>query len=190
MSEVRSRRRGGPGGMNPLSPRAKWRSITMATLVLVPAYWFVLAGVVSAASKRGPGPAAAPFIAFGLCLIPFVFVVLAFTSGHPRAAGAVVRAMGMTLLVGITVSALVPDAVTGFVAGVGAGGVVALRPDGYIWKNRALAIAVCAVWVALTVRVVPEAALLLAPVLPFTSIGVADHLTERRAEAEAAARRS
>jgi hypothetical protein len=37
-------------------------------------------------------------------------------------------------------------------------------------------------WVALTVRVVPAAALLLAPVLPFTSIGVADHLQERRAE--------
>jgi len=190
MSEVRPRRRRGPGGMAPLSSRAKWRSITLATLVLVPAYWFLLAGVVSAASKKGPGPTAAPFIAFGLCLIPFVFVVLAFTSGHPRAPGAVVRAMGMTLLFGIAVSALVPDAVTGFVAGVGAGGVVALRADGYVWKNRAIAVAVCVVWVALTVRVVPEAALLLAPVLPFTCLGVADRLTERRAEAEALARRS
>jgi len=80
--------------MAPLSSRAKWRSITLATLVLVPAYWFLLAGVVSAASKKGPGPTAAPFIAFGLCLIPFVFVVLAFTSGHPRAPGAVVRRWG------------------------------------------------------------------------------------------------
>ena len=191
MSEVRSqRRRGGPGGQTPLSPRAKWRSITLATLVLVPAYWFLMAGVVSAASKKGPGPTAAPFIAFGLCLIPFVFIVLAFTSGHQRAPGAVVRAMGLTLLVGISVSALVPDAVTGFVAGIGAGGIVALRPDGYVWKNRALAVAAVALWAALTVRVVPEAAFLLAPILPFTSIGVADNLSERQASTRAAPRRS
>jgi hypothetical protein len=189
MSEVGARRKGGPGGQAPLSAKKKWQSIMLATLVLVPAYWFLMAGVVSAASKRGPGPTAAPFIAFGLCLIPFVFVVLAFTSGHQRAPGAIVRAMGLTLLVGITVSALVPDAITGFVAGIGAGGIVALRPDGYVWKNRALAVAAVALWAALTVRFVPEAALLIAPVLPFTSIGVADHITERREEqARAAAR--
>ncbi len=49
-----------------------------------------------------------------------------------------------------------------------------------------LAVLLAAVWVAITVRVVPGAALLLAPVLPFTSIGVADHLRERKAEQAAA----
>ena len=37
--------------------------------------------------------------------------------------------MGLSLLVGIPVSALAPDAVTGLVAGVGAGGIAALRAD-------------------------------------------------------------
>jgi hypothetical protein len=39
-------------------------------------------------------------------------------------------------------------------------------------------------YVFLLVRVAPEAALLLTPALPFTSIGVADHLSERRRERE------
>ena len=37
--------------------------------------------------------------------------------------------MGLCLLVGIPVSAFAGDAVTGIVAGVGAGGLVALRRD-------------------------------------------------------------
>ena len=46
-----------------------------------------------------------------------------------RAPGGRLRAMGLCLLVGIPVSALAADAVTGIVAGVGAGGIVALRAD-------------------------------------------------------------
>src|SRR5262249_34755548 len=129
----------------------------------------------------------APYIALGLALIPFVFVVLAFASGHPRAPGAVLRAMGLCLLVGVAVGAAVPDAVTGFVAAVGAGGVGALRSDlPHTWEARALAVVIAAAWVGMSVRVFPEIALALAPILPFTSIGVADHLQERRA-AQAAA---
>ena len=53
------------------------------------------------------------------------------------------------------------------------------------WKARALAVLAVTVWAFVTVRVVPEAALLLAPALPFTSIGVADHLLEMRRERQA-----
>ena len=117
-------------GIEPLSPQKKWRAITIATLVLVPAYWAILIGFVSAGSDSDGGvgnPAVA--IAFGLMLIPFVYVALAFLSEHPMAAGAVVKAMGLCLVVGICASALAGDAVTGIIAGVGAGGIVALRAD-------------------------------------------------------------
>ncbi len=78
-------------------------------------------------------------------LIPFVFIALAFLSEHPRAPGAVVKAMGLCLLVGIPVSAVAGDAVTGIVAGVGAGGIVALRSDEpHNWKARALGVAIAA----------------------------------------------
>lgn len=169
-------------GIQPLSPKRKWQTITLATLLLVPAYWSMLAALVAAAStSEDPLPNPAASLAFGLALIPFVFVVLAFMSEHPRAPGAVVRAMGLCLLVGITVSALAADAVTGIVAGVGAGGIVALRADaGHTWRARALAVAFAVVYVFVLVRVASSLALLPAPIFPFTAIGIADHLSERR----------
>lgn len=178
--------RGSPsGGAEPLTPRKKWRAILLATLLLVPAYWSLMVGLVSIESDRTSTPAAGPFIAFGLMLVPFVFVVLAFLSEHPRAPGAVVKAMGLTLLVAIPVSALARDAVTGIVAGLGAGGIAALRADpDHGWRARALAVLVASAYTFLLVRVAPEAALLLTPALPFSSIGVADHLSERRRERE------
>jgi hypothetical protein len=185
-----SRPRRKPTGMEPLPPQRKWRAITLATLLLVPAFWAMLAGLVAAATdeRGGPNPAAA--IALGLALIPFVFLVLAFMSEHPRAPGAVVRAMGLFLLVGIPASALAGDAVTGIVAGVGAGGIVALRSDdAHSWRARALAVVAAALYTLVLVRTVGAAALLPAPIFPFTGIGVADHLSERKHEREAAAAR-
>ena len=106
-----SRRRGRRGagrvvGMEPLPPQKKWRAITLATLLLVPAFWSLLAGLVSGASDEEGGVNVAAAVAVGLALIPFVFVVLAFSSQHPRAPAAVVKAMWVSLLVGIPVSAI------------------------------------------------------------------------------------
>jgi hypothetical protein len=177
-------RRSPLAGAEPLSPRLKWRAILIATLALVPAYWTLLAGMVSEATG-GSGevaPPGAPYIAFGLAVIPFVFVALAFFSEHPRWPGAVIRAMGLSLLVGIPVSALAADVVTGFVAGIGAGGIAALRMDlQHTWKSRALAILVVTAFTYVALRTIGAAAIVLAPILPFTSLGVADHLTERDA---------
>jgi hypothetical protein len=174
-------------GATPLSPRRKWRAILLATLLLVPAYWSILAGLVAVVSDDRDAPNAGLFIAFGLSLIPFVFLALAFLSEHPRAPGATLRAMGLALLVGIPVSALAADAVTGLVAGVGAGGVAALRPDdSSTWKARAIGVLVASLYVFVLLRTTGDLVLLVAPALPFSAIGVADHLAERRAERRAA----
>ena len=171
-------------GMEPLSPRRKWRAITLATLVLVPAYWMLLAGIVSASPDVEGGianPAAA--VAAGLSLIPFVFIVLAFMSQHPHAPRAVLRGMGLCLLVGVMVSAVAADAVTGIVAGVGAGGVASLRSDvDDAWRPRAMAVLIASLYTFVLVRTAGPIALLPAPVFPFTAIGLADHLAERRRE--------
>jgi hypothetical protein len=91
--------------------------------------------------------------------------------------------MGLSLLIGIPVSALASDAVTGFVAGIGAGGIAAMRMDlHHTWKSRALAILVVTAFTYVALRTIGAAALLLAPILPFTSLGVADHLSERDAD--------
>ena len=178
-------------GVQPLSPKRKWQTITLATLLLVPAYWALLAGIVAEASDtttkptEGFNPGVA--LAFGLSVIPFVFIVLAFMSEHPRAPQAVLKAMGISLLVGIPVSALAADAVTGIVAGVVAGGIVALRADpDHSWRSRALAVGVAVIYTFVLVRVASAFALLPAPIFPLTAIGIADHLSERRRQLEAA----
>lgn len=167
--------------LEPLPPRKKWRAITIATLALLPAYLSIVVGLVAVASDRQDAPPAGPAIAFGLGLLPFVFVALAFLSSHPRAPGAAAKAMALSLLVGIPVAAIFPDAVTGLVAGIGAGGAAALRPepDGS-WRARALGVAAVSAYAAVMVRVVPDVTVLLAPTLPFTCLGVADHLREQR----------
>lgn len=176
-------------GLQPVTPARKWRAIVITTLVLVPAFWALLAGLVAIADvdtdpSGRPEPAAA--IAFGVALLPFVFVVGAFLSQHARAPQAAVRAMGMCLLVGIPVSALAGDAVTGIVAGVGAGGIVALRRDEpENWKMRAGAIAMASAYTFVLVRAAGPIALLSAPVFPFTAIGLADWFAVRRAERDA-----
>lgn len=170
--------------VDPKAPRRMWRAILLSTLLLVPAYWTLLIGVVSVASTRTGGVAAPGlWIAFGLMLVPFVFMVLAFASAHPNAPGAAVKAMALTVAVGLPVSALAADAVTGFVAGIGAGGIVALRSDvERPWRARILGVSVATAWAFLTVRVAPEVALLLASILPFSSAGLADHLVVLRRE--------
>ena len=179
-----SRRRGAAtaAGVVPLTPQRKWRAITVATLLLVPAYWSILAGLVAAASDDPqPSPDPGGSLALGLALIPFVFIALAFLSEHPRAPGAVVKALGLCLLVGVPVSALAADGVTGIVAGVGAGGIVTLRADAeHNWRARALAVAFAVAYTFVLVHMASSLALLPAPIFPFTALGIADHLSERR----------
>jgi hypothetical protein len=178
---MRRDRRSILAGAEPLTARQKWRAILLATLVLVPGYWSLLAGLVATGSDDDGAPFAAPYIAFGLALVPFVFVVLAFLSEHPRAPGAVAKAMVLALVIGIPVSAIAADAVTGFVAGLGAGGIAALRADvADDTKRRAVAVAIASAATFVLLRSIPEVGVLLAPVLPFSSLGVADHLSERR----------
>lgn len=198
MSRAARRRRGGTqrsrgrhplsrrSGPEPLPPKRKWRAILLATLVLVPAYWSVLIAVVSAGSDAADAPNPVPAFALGLSLFPFAFLVLAFLSEHPRGApGAVLRAMGLALLVGIPLSAVAGDAITGMVAAASAGGAVALRFDeATSARSRTIAVVAVTAYVFVMLRMVGDVAVLLAPVLPFTALGVADHLAERRWERE------
>jgi hypothetical protein len=155
----------------------------LSTLLLVPAYLGIVIGVVAVASDKPDAPPAGPPIAFGLALLPFVYIALAFLSAHPRAPSAVLKAMGLTLLIGIPVSAISQDAISGLVAGIGAGGIAALRTDAEgAWKARAIGVLAVSFYAFVMLRLVPDVTLLLAPTLPFTCLGVADHLAERRRE--------
>ncbi|HEX4902559.1 MAG TPA: hypothetical protein VFV42_07095 [Acidimicrobiales bacterium] len=178
----RSRRHA--GGLEPLDPRRRWMTITVGTIVLAPAYWMMLLGLIALGTEDSDvgGPSAVGALAFGLAVVPFVFIVLAFGSWHPSAPGAVLRAMALFALVAIPVSAIAADAVTGLVAGAGAGGVAALRADlVHERRHRIVAVGIAAAYAFLLARTVPPAVIIAGPALPFTAIGMADHWSERQA---------
>ena len=176
--------------MNPLSPKRKWQAITVATLLLVPGYWSLLAGLVGTAVDDADAPDVGASLALGVAIIPFVFIVLAFMTEQPRAPRAVLRAMGMALLIGLPAMALAGDAVSGIVAGVGAGGIVAIRSEPeYGWRARAGAVALATLYTFVLVRTGSLLVLLPAPIFPLTAIGLADHYVEWRGDAQRRASR-
>jgi hypothetical protein len=187
MTAARARRRlDRPAHLEPLSPKRKWQTITIATLCLLPAFWGLMAGLVAAASTsadRAHAPNVTAAVALGVAVMPFVFIVLAFVGAHPHPPSAVLKAMGLAIAVGLPVSALAGDAVSGIVAGVGAGGIVALRADvDDSRRNRAIAVAVATAYAFVLTHTVGGMALLPAPIFPLTAIGLADQNSERRAK--------
>ena len=180
--ETAAPRRSGRIGPAPLSPERKWRAIALATVLLAPGVWLLVGGLVAlAADESVDAAAAAAAVAFGLSLLPFVFIVLALASEQTNPARAVLRAMGLCLLVGIPVSALAGDAVSGIVAGVGAGGLAALRADDdHSTRARAASVALGTAYVFVLARVAGPVVLVAAPVFPFTGLGLADHWSEWR----------
>jgi len=179
----RDRRRSRAAGVGPLPPDKLWRAIVLTTLLVVPVFWSLLAGLVAAGDEGDAGPNAGAAVAFGLALLPFVFVAGAFLSQHPSAPSAALRGMGLSLLVGVPVSALAGDAVTGLVAGVGAGAAVVVRRGAADpLRPRFVAVALASAYTFVLVRLAGSVALLSAPVFPFTAVGMADMVMARRAE--------
>ncbi len=162
----------------PLSSRRRWLSLTAATIVLQFAFWPII-GSLGAGGAGDPG-----LLWLGLAVVPFVFLVLAFASGHPRAPGAAGLAMGLFLLVALPVALL--DLLVGLVAGFGAGAVLALRFDPEVHSRRGRVIAVTAASIYTLVLVLLQGvvpglgpfAVISAAVIPLAVVGIADETAE------------
>jgi hypothetical protein len=166
------------GGPPPLTLRGRWLAITAATIVMQFSFWPILAAATAAGLDEGVDEGG--LLAFGLALVPLVFAVLAFASRHPSAPGAVLKAMGLFLVIGVPVTLF--NAAIGLVLGLGAGGVVALRPTeppaaGWRWKGLAAA----GVYVGVLLLLAPGFAVVSAAVLPFGVLGLVDQAVEGRA---------
>jgi hypothetical protein len=155
-------------------------AIAAATVLLQFSYWPVLTGATGLfIGERSLGP-----VYLGIALVPFVFLVLAFGSRHPRASGAVLRAMGLFLLVALPVGATVGP-LLGVPAGYAVGGITALRPpDGFarVGRTRGIAVAAGLVYLIVMAIVAPFFAAFVGAVLPFAVIGLADQALEWRAQ--------
>lgn len=182
-------RRGGvgePGGLfggAPNTPPRRWLALIVASLVLQFSYWPLVAAMT--ASLDGDEASAAA-VALGLSLAPITYVLLAFMSRHPRAPGAVLKAMALLLLVGMPVVLL--NSIVGLFAGYAAGGVIALRPlpEGRPYRPRVIAVAIVAVYLfGLQLLGANEFALLSAAALPLAVSGIADEAMLGRAASRA-----
>lgn len=165
-----------------ISPRRKWTAIGVATLLMLVSYWSILFAVTLGNSEGEAAQNATGPLALGFALIPFVFLALAFLSGHKRAPGAVLKAMGLMLLIALPLG--LANMVFGLVAGFGAGGVVALRAEEYhSLRTRALAVAIAVVYTLLMLFIIPEAALLTGGFVSLLAVGIADSFSERHVDA-------
>ncbi len=161
-----------------MSLRGRWVAITAATVVYQFAYWLILSG----ATGLFLGDPHLGLVWLGLALVPFVFMVLAFGSRHPRASGAVLKAMGLFIVVGLPLGVLGPA--IGIPAGTAVGGLVALRrPEehGGVGKARGIAIALGLVYLFTMWLLAPYFGAFVGAVLPFTVLGLSDQALDWRA---------
>jgi hypothetical protein len=117
----------------------------------------------------------------GLALIPFVFMVAAFGSRHPRASGAVLKAMGLFIVIGLPLGVLGPA--IGIPAGTAVGAMVAIRPlDGMpgVMKARGIAVALGIVYLFVMGAISPAFGVFVGAALPFFVIGLSDQALEWR----------
>ena len=160
------------------SPSRKWHAIGVATLAMILCYSAILFGLVSALGGEGD-EGVALILAIGLAGVPAVFMVLAFVSRHPRAPFATIKAMGLFLLIGFSVSLL--DLPAGLVGGFGAGGIAALRLETTdTVRARVWAVALSTAYIMVIGRIVPPIGALTGSVFPFLAIGAADSITKKR----------
>jgi len=160
--------------------RQKWQAIAAGTVLVVLSYWAIVFAFVASEFESGPPPG--PALAFGLALVPFVFLTVAVISRKPEFGGATVAAMLLAVAIALPVSAIARDAVTGLVAAFGAGGIVSLRREvDHSWQARTWGVVAATTFILVILRLVPIFGLIIAPIITLPSIGVADLIVEGRA---------
>lgn len=159
------------------SPQRKWWAIAFATVFMAISFGSFVIALVAAGSDDPE--ATGPAFALGFILVPAVFGVLAFVSGHDRAPIGTLQGMGLWLLLALALGLINP--VTGLAAGFGGGGVVALRREEYqSLRPRIAGTISTTLYVTLTLVIFVPAGLFAGAVLPLTALGLSDWYAERR----------
>lgn len=178
-----------------ISTRRKWAAIGVASLLFAGSLWAVLlsfqAWLGDLTTEELEAGVDAPLttgvilgLAGGFLLMAAGFAALAFISrrSRPLSMAALASALGAGMWLWLPF--LVGEPVTPMVAGLSAGGVVALRAEPeHTLGRRALAALLITVYLFLLLRITPLAGVISAPLLPLPAIAWADAVAERRATA-------
>ncbi len=161
----------------PKSQKRAWLAIGLATGVAVISYASLLVAIVASSSETPE--ASGPVYALGFALVPVAFVTLAFVSGRRNAAMAVLKAMGLWLVIALPFGLANP--VFGLSVGFGMGGVLTLKEHATdSWKARTVAVWLAGAYSLVMLFVIPALGVVSAGLLPFASLGLADSYTEFR----------
>jgi hypothetical protein len=153
-----------------------WLAIGLGTVVQAVSFGSLLLGAVASLSDEPE--AAGPAFAIGFGLVPIVLVIVAFGSGRFGAAPAVLKGMGLWLLVALPVGLINP--VTGMCAGFTAAGAVTLRrEEGIAFRPRVAAVIMASGYVTLLVVLLPQAGIFAGAITPLFAIRGADIWSER-----------
>jgi hypothetical protein len=165
--------------------RRKWLGIALASMVMTASYWLVVFAAAAGSAEDGPS-STQPFT-LGLILVPFAFIALAFLTRQRDASWAVVKAMGLFLVVGLPIGLF--NVVIGMVAGFGAGAVVAVRTEEGVpyRKPRSIGVLVAVLYTLAMLAFVPPLGVFTGSVVPFAAVGIADQIVEGRLADRAAA---
>ena len=152
--------------------RRNWTAIAWATPLMMFSYFSYGAAFIDSEGDRSGFQL--ELAAIGLAIAPFVFVVLGFVSRNPLAPKRVLQAMGLLLLVGLSIGLLDPllGAATGFCLG---GALVLNRSDIprlTFWRLGAVFFTMLYMLVLLVVAA--PAGIFTGAVIPLVMIGFAD----------------
>ncbi len=166
----------------PLDPRRKWLAVGFATLVTLPAFWLLVAAVVAADPDSDLDAPVGLMVGIGLALLPLALYVLARVSRQEQALRTAALGGAIAVVVAGALSFALREPLSPLVAGIGAGGVLALRrhPDATS-TSRWVAVGLATAYSAAMVWFVPQLSLGLSPVLPLAAVAAADGYMVRRA---------
>lgn len=119
-----------------------------------------------------------------LALAPFVFVIIGFVSRNPRAPKRVLWAMGLLVVLGLSIGLIAP--VLGAAAGFGVGVALTLNPLDLpdLMRNRMIAVGFAVAYTLLLLIVATPAGVFTGALLPPLIVGLADEFSAWRASRE------
>lgn len=119
-----------------------------------------------------------------LALAPFVFVIVGFVSRNPRAPKRVLWAMGLLVVLGLSIGLIAP--VLGAAAGFGVGVALTLNPLDLpdLMRNRMIAVGFAVTYTLLLLIVATPAGVFTGALLPPLIVGLADEFSAWRASRE------
>ncbi len=175
--QVADERRGWRPGSG--STKRTWWAIGVGTAIQIVSFGALLFGAI--ASINDDSVAGGPAFALGFILAPAVFASVAFISANERAPSATLKAMGLWLLVSLTLGVFNP--VGGLCLGFGFAGAITLRKEeATTSKHRYIAVLLNGAYVILLVVVIPDAGVFAGAVTPLLAVRSADIYSQRAQE--------